>query len=92
MKGPHAPFPSIDLFVKECQPESWKNIPVPLVEAMNLLTKCMHDIKNSIHSNYNDNCTIGRVLHLNTLNGKREVGTIKTELLDELDLRDMARA
>jgi len=92
MKGPNAAFPSIDHFVSECKPESWKNIPVPLVEAMQLLTECLSDIKKSIHANYNENCQIGRLVNISTLNAKRDARAIREDLLKEFDLREMDNA
>lgn len=71
MKGPNAPFTTIDVFVKDTDPESWRNVPVPLVDAMTHLVACMADIKKSIHSNYNENINTQRAVNLNKLASKR---------------------
>ena len=34
MKGPNAPLLPVDILVKEVQPKTWNNIPVPLCEAI----------------------------------------------------------
>jgi len=56
---------------------------------MSLLAECLGDIKKSIHTNYNDNCQIARILNITTNNSKRDVGSIKSEMIEELDLREI---
>ena len=54
MKGPNAPLPAVDILLKECQPRTWNNIPVPLVTTIEMILKCLNELKKLNHANYND--------------------------------------
>ncbi len=54
MKGPNAPFASIDIFHAEVKPKEWRNVPVPLVESIELLNTVLLDVKKAIHANFNE--------------------------------------
>ena len=49
MKGPNAPFMSIDILHSEVKPKEWNNIPVPLVEAVEKIIDCCLEIKKTTH-------------------------------------------
>ena len=85
MKGPKHPFVSIDdLLGIELKPIEWRNVPVPLVEFSEQVLVCMEEIKQQIHSNYNDASKMNRSIGLNDRNSRQEFTTIKKEVFDEL--------
>ena len=64
---------------------------MPLVEAMEKVINCFMEVKRSIHSNFNDNVSVQRMVTLNQNTSKRDLKNIKQELIDEMDLRDVQR-
>ena len=86
MKGPNAPMVPVDLLIEEVKPGEWKNIPVPLVEAIKMLLDCCTEFKKQIHANYNEVVQTQRVININQMAQKREGKNIKGELFDEMAL------
>ena len=64
-KGPNHPYLAIDNLVKQVKPMEFRNIPVPLCEALAHMMDAFKAIKHSLHENYNDTMATQRVVNLN---------------------------
>ena len=65
MKGPNAALPITDLFCQEVQPEEWKNIPIPVCEAIMRVREVFLEHKKVGFENFNETVQTQRVINLN---------------------------
>ena len=86
MKGPNQPFYSIDHLEMKLEPSKWNNIPLPLVEAFEIIVKCFVDLKKETFSNYNDVIRTQRVVNMNQALAKRDNALNKRECNEEISL------
>lgn len=54
MKGPNHPFDSLDLIERTVTPHEWRNVPIPVTEAIKKIIHCLGHIKLETFENFNE--------------------------------------
>ena len=86
MKGPNAPLLPVDLLMHEVQPETWNNIPLPVIDAIKRIIECCVEFKKLNFEIYNDGINVQRVINLNQGQAFRDCQYLKEELIENAAL------
>jgi len=65
MKGPNASMPLIDDLPKRIPMHAWRNIPIPLQEALIEIMNVFKELKTYLFQNYNNMVNTQRVVNMN---------------------------
>ena len=54
MKGPNHPFHSLDDLETNVHPEEWRNVAIPVIEAIKKIIRCLGHLKSETFDNFNE--------------------------------------